>query len=661
MGVPLPQFTDGVGVRYFIEPLNAPSDPLNALDRFPSAVYNKSVDSHFTRFMYTLLGPVGVGWLKLGLTEARLVLEAAGANLSGLDAAYGDPFSLARSISESDDVDTSGLLPASVWDQLRAQDEAYRSRALEFLKAAGQGTTPLGMALAASSGVGQPVDIIENHQYLFDSHADDLLGFEYCGVTLSTGEFIIVPRPSISLSEQQTIDFATGTVALGANNFTLAANGFGSPATGVGALSAGATAADVQTALVALPTIGQGNVTVTGGPAPAAFIVTFINNLSNQSVATLVATIVDPYVGTPLGVIPVETVTGALDPNSEQSVISDAARHSMEVAIDYLRPVAAFPSFNDARSLLHSQPWATTTASSAFTQVIRFVTGTTAVAWPAVDSTHWIVASEENEAPSLQTNIQQHYTGFHNIASVQSYSDTALLDPAYATDSRILTGYGSDHIGSFPEMLGVMPYFSQFTDPNLVFSAPRCLTDYPEPLTVSAQSADGTAYINNVYPADYASLQGVPALAYHDDHFWSSRERADGAEILEIDLGSPQAVNYLSLEVSRKPVTIAFEYDLLDQSPARKFVPVSPIAGFPTNDNLFFDPAQRNPWEHLELYFNDGLDMIFTRFIRLTFTRRNDSTTYGRFLFNTVTQVQTPWSIDVRHLRLGRNIAPAVS
>lgn len=73
----------------------------------------------------------------------------------------------------------------------------------------------------------------------------------------------------------------TVTVAATAGTWTLIYNG-----AATSALSFNPTAADIQAALSALPNIGPGNVSVTGS---GVFTVTFINNLGQWPVATLVA------------------------------------------------------------------------------------------------------------------------------------------------------------------------------------------------------------------------------------------------------------------------------------------------------------------------------------------------------------------------------------
>lgn len=659
--VSAPQFTDSVDLRYFIEPLNAPTDPVNVLTRFPDSLYSKTPDSHFVRFMTTLLGPVGIGWLAFNLTTARLQLEATGLQQSDLESFYGDPFSFGRILTETFDEDTAGLLPLNVWQTIVAQDQAYRSRAIQFLHAVRLGTSPMGMQLAASSGIGLNVEIVENYRYLYDSHSDDRLGLRSYGSSAALGEFIVVPRAAVSRTQQQSLAFSQ--VTLGTTLYTISYNGSAATLdpTITSSAGAGQTAMDIQVALWGLPTIGAGNVAVTGGPVPSDVIVTFTGLLANQDLPSLTVSFVDPSTGLTIS-IPVEIITGAIDPSTETVAIGDADRHAMQVALDKLRPVASYPTFNLGTSTLSPQVWSSVTASSERYSVVRYVTGSPSVAWPTVDSDHWIVAAQETEAPQLSADLSQHYVNFHDVLSMTPYTDIALTDPEYNADSAILNNYSSVHVGPFPELKTVMPFFNRYsTDYGLVFSADRALAAYTEPLTVTGLSADGAPFINGIYPADYTGLQGVPALRYRDDAFWSSLEREGGAEILEIDLGSPQAVNFIAFETTRKPLTITTDYDVLDQTPARTFAPVVPDPSFPDQTHLYFDPTQQNPWVPVQLYFNDGQALIFTRFIRLTFTRRADATTYGRFLFDTSTQIQTPWSIDVRNLRVGRNVAPSVA
>ena len=80
-----PDYTEVIDQSFFIEPLGGPQNPTNYLDRFPDEVYNKSIDSHLVKFLYSLLGPAGIGWLRKNYLEARLQLEEYGVDLFNLD------------------------------------------------------------------------------------------------------------------------------------------------------------------------------------------------------------------------------------------------------------------------------------------------------------------------------------------------------------------------------------------------------------------------------------------------------------------------------------------------------------------------------------------------------------------------------------------------
>lgn len=73
------------------------------------------------------------------------------------------------------------------------------------------------------------------------------------------------------------------------------------------ALDDDATAAQVQAALEALSTIGEGNVTVTGTTAPIAMTVTFVNDLADADVGAITTT---PTGGTGTVVVAVTTAGG---------------------------------------------------------------------------------------------------------------------------------------------------------------------------------------------------------------------------------------------------------------------------------------------------------------------------------------------------------------
>lgn len=654
--VPAPQFTQNVAQNVLLEPYNAPAPIENYLDRFPASVYTRSVDSHFMRFMYTLLGPVGTGWLQTNYLAARLELETSGLGEATLDALYSGAFTFGRNPGETITVDTTGLLTSADWRGVRSANLSYQQRAIDFLNAARMGNTPLGMKLAATSGIGQNVDIYENYQSLFDNHSDLQLHLPHYGSTTGLGEFIVVSRVPVSNTVQQTLAFDDASLPLSTNAWTIAYNGYSTPP-----LASTATAATVQAALWALLSIGNGNVIVTGGPAPLSLVVTFTGNLSNQPIVPLTVRFVDVAGGTGATVtVPVQSVTGAIDPSTEVAAITPVDMYLMQQALDRLRPVASYPTYVAGVGALSSRAWNGILATTEYTQVVRFVTGTAAVSWPATDNVHWIQAGNELQAPQLEAGVQAHYTSFHNILVIRSYTDAALSDSNYATTTAVLPFYISLHIGPYPIEAPVMPFFAQFTDLAYQFTASLGLPFSPEPLAVTALTPSGIAVIDDIYPIDYLSLQGVPSINPQPGDLWSSSDRITGADILEIDLGNAQAVNYIALETTGKPFDIEIAYDALDQSPARRFVNVIPDPALPGDYSISWDPGAQNPWLDLTFLFNDGEQMIYTRYIRITFTRRAQTFEDG-YLYDASTQTQAPYAINVRNLRVGRNVAPAVA
>jgi hypothetical protein len=117
-----------------------------------------------------------------------------------------------------------------------------------------------------------------------------------------------------------------------------------------------------------------------------------------------------------------------------------------------------------------------------------------------------------------------------------------------------------------------------------------------------------------------------------------------------VDFGGVRAVNFLQIEIGRKPLTVKIEYDALDQPGRQEFVEVTPsTANFPSGLLYTADP---NPWAVRNYYFEDSISRIIcTRYIRISFTREGD------FAFNPLTLQPVPWTVDVKNLRIGRSVS----
>lgn len=765
--VTTPNFTGVVNQQFFVEPLGGPQNPGNYLDRFPDAVYNKSIDSHLVKFMYALIGPAGSGWLRKNYLQARLIIEQQGLSTFDLDAFYGNPFSFGRILEEVYDEDPDGLLPRSEWDAIKAKDAQYRNRAIDFLNAARAGTTNLGIRLAAKSGLGQDVEVFENYRTLWNQLTDDPIDIDNFGVTDLMGEVIIVPRRDTSTSALQVLTISGnptgGTFTLGypygrstkilsytnevqtisvqatggtwnlsgsmGGGFSLtgipynvtaaalqATSGFptfitvtGGPAStsplvltfggslagakeplvtpdgldlnmpgyaiatettkggspiydsgnypSTGNIAYNATNVVIQEALEALGPIGEGNVQVTGGPLPDNPIsIRFTNGLANQNVQTFrpVSSLTG---GTNPSVI-IDVQLGGIQSSDEAIGVAPHDMRYLQSAVDRIRPVTMFPTYGIGMGVHTRLNWQTILATSEFTDVVRYVTGTTGVSWPPIDDIHWIEPEIEHEAPRAYDEQRQHYQGFHNVNTIISYTESALDDADYLTDNwpNRINNYRDNHIGPYSQLQSALFPILGVTD-NDEFLPDRALADYNEILTIQTILDNGTttaSMINGIYPVDYQTLPGVPPLRYTGDHFWSSKERSEGDDYLEIDLGKVQAVNFISFDATKKPYDVEVQYDILDNGPSRLFCPVTLEPYIDSTTSIGFSVGDTNPWAQSAIYFTNSIgNIIFTRYIRIKFARRLG----GNSPFNDFDGTPLDYSIEVRNLRLGRNVA----
>lgn len=628
-----------VDQRYLIEPLGGPQGVRTYLDGFPEEVYNKSIDSHLVKFLYALLGPVGVGSIRRNYLEARLVFEAHGLELSNLDQFYGNPFQFGRIDEETYDENVQGLLPQAEWEAVRAKDARYRNRIIDFLTGARAGNTPMGMRLVARSGLGHEVEIVENYRYLYDVNSDDPLGLDYLGSTRFLNEMIVLPRQEVGLSEAQKISFF-GTITGGSFRIIMAEEYTPS-------IPWNATRQEIQTALEELSTIDRGDVEVTGGPIPADIVIRFTGRLSGKDVAQLGVT--NELLGTDPQLYGT-TITQGFDAASETVSLSPRDQHYLQDALDRIRPVAVIPTVSPASGTKSRVTWTAAGASSEFDEMLRYVTGSGTVMWPPLDGVHWIEGGVEHQAPRPHGELPYNYQGFHLVRAVDSYDESYLLDETYETEDwhSVKSRYVSNHIGGYEPHHAAVFSFLRNVGSDVIQTADKILSDYAEPLTVDRVvdiPGGSVTLVNGIYPADYQALPGAPQIRYKNEQFWSSRERTTGEEYIELDLGEAHGVNYLIFEISRKPITITIEYDLLDQGGNRRWQSACDPMVLP------FSPIEQNPWREVEFYLSNSKNqMLYTRYLRIKFTRNSDTN------FLTDHTVKYPWSIDACNLRVGRNV-----
>lgn len=655
--VPSPTFSGTIDQSFFIEPLSGPQDPNSLLDRFPDELYDKSPDTHFIRFMYSLLGPAGVGWLSKNYLDARLKLFQGGFQTFDIEKFYGNPFGFSRILSEEFETDPVGLLPREQWDAIRAQDESYRNRSITFFNAARTGNTPAGMELAAQSGVDHPVEVIENYRFLFDQHSDDSLSLPYFGQTTALEEFIVLPRREDSRSEAQTIYFEDDTIVAG--TFVL---DFRGPITDP--LAWDASNLDLQAALESLSTIGVGNVSVEGGSFPNPFVVTFAGALANTDVPLIGvgSNLIDRY-SLPKDMTVVTTVSG-INPMDEETGIDPQLEHNLQTAIDRLRPVPTFPTFQTQRGMVTRVVWKNVLASSEYSEVIRYVTGTTDIDWPAPDSVNWIEPAIENESRRIQGDLQHHYHAFHSPADIKAYTNDALDDSGYEDDISVVDVFDSTHIGVYnPYQTKLWPSMATTTDPGEVHSAKKGLKDNPDGTEVLTQDdTTNSPLIGGTVATSVIDRTGTFHISSKVTH-WSSLERQPPtSDFLEIDFGSPRIVNHIHFQIRRKPIHFEIAYDLRDHHPSRNFIPVDQWDGHDFATHVQYDP-HLTEWEPVDLFFRNGKQQnIVTRFIRIEFIRETpnsfDDGQIGLFTDPKTRKDPIAYSIDVRGLKIGRFHVP---
>lgn len=435
-----------------------------------------------------------------------------------------------------------------------------------------------------------------------------------------------------------------------------------------------ATAAQIQTALTSLPVVGNGNVVCSGGPLPTQPItIQFTNDLSDQPVAVIEAN-TSPVLevginevgygsiqemadanGSPLTIsASVVQTTGGVSSASQQTAIAPADLQAMRTALDQIRPLTTLITTQNAAPITTTQPANNSLVSSSQFQVLRYETGRGSVAWPPLDATHWIQGSIEHEAPTALNSASQNYQGFHNISTVIAYTESALNDTGYGPGTYTATNYWDSLIGQFSQaQLQLCPGLYAYLTPSAQFLPTYSVADEPTPLVIS--TVGGQSVINGAYPIDYYSLPGVviPTASV----IWASMERTQGTDYLEIDLGTAQAINYLYFEATSKPFSISLAYDVLDQSPARNFqsVTIAPGTLGSSTTNLTYTNTATNLWQDCQIGFTNQFGgMLYSRYLRLGFTRTPANSPFQPNLGPII-----PYSIEVRNLRVGRNVSTA--
>lgn len=435
-----------------------------------------------------------------------------------------------------------------------------------------------------------------------------------------------------------------------------------------------ATASQVTGALRALPLIsGTSGVICSGGPLPDTPIeVLFYGALADMVTDPIrINTEADSIgqIGPGLafsglsGVANVDYI-GNVEPTastlSSQGLETQFAPQDVQAmltAVDVIRPQTTFITANRGQSLYTTQRPSAVFADQNYTTVLRYVTGNINVVWPNVDGyTHWIQPGVEHEAPTLAGTYSSQYCNFHEPSSIIAYNDQALTAENYynaSGSSPFWIPYYDTHIGQFNQaQQALFPFLARYLDSGYIFEPQYALAYNPNLAQITNVTNQGEALLDGAYPLGYLGLSGVSQTSYAPGPFWSSVESTSGTDYLEIDLGSPQAINFIYLEGTNKPFEITVDFDVMDQAPSRNFVPASISYTYPSVTALDYLPSQASVWTSVYLpVANPKGGMIYSRFIRIGF-KRNASTPPFVLTYNT----SIPYSIEVRNLRIGRLI-----
>jgi hypothetical protein len=158
--------------------------------------------------------------------------------------------------------------------------------------------------------------------------------------------------------------------------------------------------------------------------------------------------------------------------------------------------------------------------------------------------------------------------------------------------------------------------------------------------------------INGRYPPGYLLLPGIDSINHPNDLWWSSIERGiNTSEVVEIDYGRMRHLNYISMDITKKPLDILIQYDATNFSDgSHTWVPITPLDGNRFDDRISYTAGESNPWHHAEFYFTNNLgDIVSTRFLRITFTRRDESWPTSVYPADT-------YSVDITNFRSARYI-----
>lgn len=149
-GLPIPPGTTAV-----TDPVSPPPRTADVLAHFFDGLYDKSPESHLSRFLKVLLGDSGVGQLRKRYLVSRFQQVILTTHFTDLDSLYGGLFGFRRLTSEALGFDPyyDAATPEE-WDEIHARDSAYRNRIEQFSRALALGATKEGLEAVSSALLG---------------------------------------------------------------------------------------------------------------------------------------------------------------------------------------------------------------------------------------------------------------------------------------------------------------------------------------------------------------------------------------------------------------------------------------------------------------------------------------------------------------------------
>lgn len=153
------QAPTGVPRSSNLEILSSPALPArraaDVLDHLFEGVYDKSPESHISRFLKVLLGDAGAGQTRKMMTHKRLSGKVLTTHFTDLDLFHGKTLGLARMTTETlNGSPYHQVATPEDWVSITARDAVYRSRGEQFVRAVMMGATKAGMEAAAAAVLG---------------------------------------------------------------------------------------------------------------------------------------------------------------------------------------------------------------------------------------------------------------------------------------------------------------------------------------------------------------------------------------------------------------------------------------------------------------------------------------------------------------------------